>query len=142
MVKRFDEWPTLLSNFLEERRLVPFEWGRQDCCMFACDAVLAMTGTDLAGRFRGTYRTAAGALRAIRSAEASTIGELASWLAELHSIREISVLSAQRGDVVLATHEGEDYLGIVAMDGTDAIGPGLEGTIRNPLSVAERAWRI
>ena len=47
---------------IAERRLMPFARGTNDCCMFAADAVLAMTGRDLAADWRGTYSDDRGAL--------------------------------------------------------------------------------
>ena len=35
-----------------------FAWGTNDCCLFVCDVILAMTGTDLGEDYRGEYSTA------------------------------------------------------------------------------------
>ncbi len=48
------------------RRGQPFQWGENDCALFACDLVEAATGVDYAAPFRGRYRTAAGAARALK----------------------------------------------------------------------------
>lgn len=45
---------------------MPFAWGRHDCCLWAADAVLALTGHDPAAAWRGRYDDAAGAGRLVR----------------------------------------------------------------------------
>lgn len=39
----------------------PFVWGESDCCLAACDVLVAIGLPDPAQRFRGTYDDAAGA---------------------------------------------------------------------------------
>ena len=150
-LKRHEDWPTRLDQFLAERREQPFIWGRHDCCLFASDAIHAMTGTDVAADFP-PYDTALGARKALKEyAGASSVAELADWIAELYGIREIPPSFAQRGDVVLLNRDrlgGElptpagQTLGIVALDGEEIWAPGEFRLVSVPLEVAERAWRI
>jgi len=58
-LRRFDNWPILLSKFLTQRQKMPFTWGRNDCLLFAADCVEALTGVDLVPEYRGTYDTEA-----------------------------------------------------------------------------------
>jgi len=101
---RLPDWEERLTEFLRERRDMPFTWGRNDCALFACDAVLAMTGTDLAEWFRARpYATALEAARRIRQfTDGGSLSDVARRLAERHSIEEIGPAFATLGDVVLA----------------------------------------
>ena len=141
-MKRFDDWPRRLDTFIASRRELPFEWGSNDCCVFACDAVLAMTGEDLAQGFRDTYTTLLAAKKVMRKAKASTVGKLADIIAERHGLAEVPAPFAQRGDVVLLDREAGESLGIVSLHGTDVWAPGPERLIEVPLSETKRAWRI
>ena len=57
MATRFPDWSERLADFLAARRSMPFAWGSNDCCMFAADCVLLLTGKDFA-EFRGEYEDA------------------------------------------------------------------------------------
>jgi hypothetical protein len=56
------------ADFLAEAAREPFQWGRSDCFLFAADWVRLRTGYDPASPWRGSYRTALGAARAMRQA--------------------------------------------------------------------------
>ncbi|HEV1991381.1 MAG TPA: hypothetical protein VGR34_00785 [Candidatus Dormibacteraeota bacterium] len=145
MIKRFDNWPGLLDAFVASRRELPFAWGANDCCLFACDAVLAMTGEDLAEGFRDSYDSALGARRMLQQAGAETVGELADIIAERQGLRCIPAIFAQRGDVVLLDREpaqAGESLGIVSLHGVDVWAPAEEGLAIVPLREGQRAWRI
>jgi hypothetical protein len=141
-MKRFDDWPGLLDTFVASRRDMPFRWGANDCCLFACDAVLIMTGEDLAHGFRATYDTPHSAKKAIEDFGAEGVGELADLIAERFDLRCIPPLYAQRGDIVLLDGEHGESLGIVSLDGTDVWAPGEERLARIAITDGQRAWRI
>src|ERR1700687_318805 len=141
-MNRFDFWPKLLDDFIASRRDTPFAWGAHDCCLFACDAVLAMTGEDLAEEFRGKYDSALGAQRVLKEFGCETVGELASRIAQKRSLRELPHLYAQRGDVVLVVQESQSLLAIVTHDGTEVWCPGKDKLELYPLERCDRAWRI
>ncbi|MCX7363335.1 MAG: hypothetical protein NTV97_15985, partial [Alphaproteobacteria bacterium] len=44
MLRRAEGWEGRLSAFLEERRDMPFAWGKNCCIAFNIDAVQAITG--------------------------------------------------------------------------------------------------
>ncbi len=142
MLKRLDHWPGLLESFIDSRRHVPFQWGKNDCVLFSCDAVLAMTGQDLARGFRDTYDTARGALKAMHLLDASSVGELADVFAARLGLRVLPATFAQRGDVVLLNRELGESLGIVSLNGVDIWAPAEEGLAEIPITEGLRAWRI
>ncbi len=142
-MKRFDDWPARLDSFLEERLWKPFAWGANDCCIFACDAVLAMTGTDLALAFRGSYFTARQALETLRkNFDTSSIAEMADATARIYKLRTVPASFAQRGDVMLLNREFGESLGIVSLDGLGIWAPGEERLAELPFAEGLRAWRI
>lgn len=154
MIRCIHNWPSLLAKYLAERMNAPFVWGKNDCCLFACDAVFEMTGFDLAIDFRGKYDSALSAVRAMKdfTAKVATgakeidsahlVGAVADAIAKEHAIVEIPVLNAQRGDVALVLAARGESLGIVALDGRNVLSPGEKGLVPLPLKTALKAWRI
>jgi hypothetical protein len=130
---RFENWPSLLADFLADEK--PFAWGSRDCCLFAADAVLCITGTDPAKGYRGRYKTAIGAARLQR-----LYGGLAGLMKKT-GMEEVHPLRSHRGDVVLLDTPLGEALGVIDMSGRIA-GQGPGGTTRYPLSSARRAWRV
>jgi hypothetical protein len=142
MQRRFD-WQNVLDEFLHAHRDQPFEYGKWDCCLFVCDAIIEMTGVDLAASYRGKYSTRTGALHAIgEQIGTASIQAVAANAAATHHMAEVSVLHAHRGDMVLVAR-GRDYsLGLVALNGREAIVTSKRGLWRLPLSRALRAWQV
>jgi hypothetical protein len=62
---RLKDWPSRLAALVAAARARPFEWGTHDCCLWAADAVQALTGRDPAAKWRGTYSTEVGAFRVV-----------------------------------------------------------------------------
>jgi hypothetical protein len=65
MTRRHD-WPARLSELVTRAHALPFSWGTHDCCLWAADAVVALTGRDPAQDLRGRYFDAIDAYRALR----------------------------------------------------------------------------
>lgn len=127
---RLENWPSLLTEFIESRREMPFLWGTSDCCLFAADAVQAITGTDFAAQWRGTYSDARGALAHI---------EAAGGVPALVPFEEIEPGYAQRGDVVMLDMDGRDVLAVHL--GNVIAGQGPEGVTFVLNNAAVKAWR-
>jgi len=74
-------------------------WGTNDCALFAANAILAITGTDIASDFRGKYSDEAGAFALIKSVTGgTTVADAAAWCAAKHGLVELAhPLQAQRG---------------------------------------------
>lgn len=136
---RLPDWPERLAALIEQRRREPFAWGRHDCALWAADAVLAITGTDLAKPWRGRYRSAAGAVRIIHQQGAADAGLAA--LVDEALCRRLHVRQAQRGDVVLADMGAMNALGVVSGAGMWC-GPGAQGLVFRPLREAVAAWEV
>ncbi len=134
MTARLIDWPELLAAFVESRRDAPFSWGGNDCCLFAADAVQAMTGTDPAADVRGTYSTALAAahlLDELGGVEAIAAARLGP---------EVPVALAGRGDAVAIDAGQGMSLGIYI--GAHVAVPAADGLAFLPVAQAARAWRI
>lgn len=129
-MNRIENWPTLLADFIDSRRELPFVWGERDCCLFAADAVQVITGTDFAADYRGQYGDARSAHQII---------EAAGGVPALVPFDEVEPGFAQRGDVVLLEQDGRDCLGIHL--GHLIAGQGPDGLTFLSPSAARRAWR-
>jgi hypothetical protein len=137
---KLNGWEKLLDEFFISRRDTPFAWGANDCVLFAADAVVAMTGTDFAGQFRGKYATATAADSTLRDAGYASI--LHAVADKLKDFKAVDWKYAGRGDVVLFELDGRQTLGIVALDGRTIFGPGVSGIERFPLKQATQAWKL
>ena len=141
------DWEKQFFKLIQERKAQPFIWGENDCCLFACDAIERMTGTDPAAWFRGKYKTQRGAYKKLKEFSGGGILEAAVKITARLGYQGINPLLAQRGDVVycesIETEEmGVNHsLGIVSLNGEIAI-PGKHGLIFIPLARATRAWRV
>ena len=128
---RVEHWPEALAEFIESRRITPFQWGKTDCTLFAADAVEAITGVDPAAQYRGNYSDHKGALRLIKDAGS---------LSALVPLDSIPPLLAGRGDVVLLDMEGSEALGVHLGRAIAAQGP--DGLVFLPVDTIEAAWRV
>lgn len=130
-------WPERLAALIEARRNHGFVWGAQDCCSFAADAVLAMTGADPLAAWRGAYDTEEAAERIIGPDGLAAF--VARLLAEFGA-REVRPAFAQRGDWALVTVGNQALCGVV-LDGRVAV-PGAEALHFLPQRRISRAWAI
>jgi hypothetical protein len=135
-MKRRSDWPEKLFEIFEARKGDPFKWGINDCVMFAADVVQAMTDTDLAEQFRGTYSDEIGAKRLLKG-----LGGIDSLVSSKLGAPMISPLVAQRGDVVLIESHG-DGPSLCIVTGMLAWGPGEEHLVSFPVAGALKAWRV
>lgn len=132
---RSKDWPEQLAAFLDARIDTPFFWGKNDCCLFAADAVIAITGTDIAADVRGVYASA-------KSAKATT--KVFGGLAQLAADRlgpEIRPMFAKRGDILLVKGaDGREFLAVCVGDAY--AGPGPIGTVYGPMTDVLNAWSV
>jgi len=134
LVRRSD-WRSQLSACVVKALKQPFEWGRHDCALFAANAILAMTGEDLARGYRGRYRTAAGAARTLQKEGFGSSEALAEQLFD-----EIAPVLAVDGDICLVDGPEGPTLGIVL--GEVIAAPGPESLRFLPRQSAVRAFHL
>lgn len=130
-----NNWQNKLTQYIEENKATPFNWGVFDCCLFAAGAIEAQTGKDLAADLRGKYKTQLGAARLIKRLGFDSVDELLSDKLG----QPIAPLSAGRGDIALIqTCEGLAagvYYGAVIMATAE------DGLKALPRAAALKSWR-
>jgi hypothetical protein len=130
---RVDNWPLILAEQVEAARLRPFAWGSWDCCQFAAETVLALTGVDYRDRFP-LYQSADDAQ--ILIAEHGGVQHLLSSV--LGESKHPAL--AQRGDVVMGDFGDGLAAGICV--GAHCCAVGQRGLVFMPMSRAVAAWSI
>jgi hypothetical protein len=137
---RFPNWPDLLAGFIEARRSRPFQWGANDCCLFAADWVLKASGLDPAAPLRGTYSTAFGAAKVLR--ERGGVRGLIRAYGEPLGMQPIGAVYAQRGDIVIADTGNGEALGVSLGDVAAFVA--RDGLVFAPFDFQLRApcWRF
>lgn len=110
MMRRKD-WRTRLHAEITASQARLFEWGANDCALFAMRCVEAMTGNNQAAPFAGTYKTARGALGVIKRAGHADLAEFAAaYFPAIHPSE------ANTGDVAAVQTDEGPALGIVSRD--------------------------
>ena len=136
-MRRTPDWPERLADAVRAARARPFAWGEHDCALFAFDCVLAMTGEDHLAAFRGRYRSAKGAVRALRRiGGVKTLEELTTRILKRPALPE----TAQRGDLVMIDGELGPTLGICL--GARSAFAGPDGLVFAPTATVRRAWSV
>lgn len=141
-LKRFEDWPERLASFITASQARPFAWGSWDCCLFAADVVVEITGTDLAADLRGTYNDESTGF-AVFNRHGGAENILRTRIGEPLP----NVALAQRGDVAL--FKGID--GIVSVHPSGMMGVVIGGDVAIltpdrmatvPLLRCSMAWRV
>jgi len=127
---RFENWEKLLTDYLS--KVGPFEWGKNDCCLFAANGVLVMTGEDYAKPYRG-YKTAKGALSRLKDIGVDGVATKALGEPKPPTL-------AKRGDVV--SFESGDGLALGLCIGAKIAAVGQDGLIMLPMNQAIQAWSV
>lgn len=135
-MKRKDTWHADLADYIVKQRAEPFEWGKNDCALFAAGAVFAMTGEDVAKQYRGKYKSLRGAIGTLRKHGFNDHVEIvASILEEIHPSQ------AAVGDLAVVTgDDGFPALGIV--QGPQIYLMRVDNAGMVDLLKAERAFRV
>ena len=141
---RIQGWEKLLTEFPERYGIAAFSWGTRDCCLLAADLVLAITGIDIAGKFRGKYTTESGAMETIAAVTGGkTVEDAVVWCAAKHGLTEWQhPLFAQRGDLALVSNGANLIAAFVWSDGKHVVSIAESGLVRLPLTAMKRAWKV
>ena len=127
---RHQDWEKRLAAYLSQVGL--FEWGQNDCCLFAANGVLAMTGVDYAQPYRG-YTTAKEALRLLGDDGVEGVA-IKAWG------EPKPPAMAKRGDPVLVDLGDDIALGLCVGAKIAAVGP--HGLVMLPMKKAVKAWSV
>jgi hypothetical protein len=129
---RIENWESALYEFVESRRNMPFEWGKNDCALFAADAVLAMSGRDFATEYRGKYDTETKAKKIL-------VKEGLENLVDKNLLRYDNIKMTSRGSVILYEHE---VRGLGICIGSEFVAPGQDGILFFPMDLCLISWRV
>lgn len=124
-----------LRELLRLRQFQPFQWGVQDCCLFAADAVQVQIGVDPAEPLRGRYATELQAARLLHAA-----GGVEGIARQVLGDPLPAPLLACQGDVVMVADAGRDVLAVCVGDCLRL--PSAHGLALMPLRSARMAWRV
>ncbi|MCA3248595.1 MAG: hypothetical protein ING19_05290 [Azospirillum sp.] len=160
---RLPDWPALLARHILEATDRDFAWGSHDCCTFACDGVLVLTGRDPMFPARGLYRDEKRAAVILRAIGGGGLPEAADVLMDAFAAPRVHPAFAQRGDLVLINApvlpaenlraqnglaggvlraENKDWcMGLIAPNGQVAVAAPKGLAFFEPRAAA-RAWRI
>jgi hypothetical protein len=140
---RKPDWQSALSEYLDGCEGTVFKYGRFDCCLFVCDAILAMTGTDVAAAFRGKYSNRIEAIRAIHETTGrKTIQSVVEAVTTQFGMKEVNISLAQRGDVVLLQRCNDYSVGIVDLSGKFMVMASRDGIYRIRVFFGYRCWSV
>lgn len=92
---RYPDWERRLSEFLQTNSERPFVWGQWDCILMAASCVNAMTGVDVAARYRGQYSNQTGAREMLRELGEGTLLRTVNAVFQPKKVSRV-----QRGDLV------------------------------------------
>jgi hypothetical protein len=128
---RISAWEEALSNYIITKRHEPFEYGVNDCCLFAAGAVEAITGEDPMPEFRGKYDSLKTSLKAIQDIGAGTLEATMDG-----KFPEVAIGHAQRGDLAFFN----DSVGVVV--GGFAYFVSDDGLERINRSLWNKCWSV
>lgn len=131
---RHPDWPMRLDAAVRAATGRRFRYGSHDCCLFAADVVLALTGSDPAAELRG-YRGRRQALQIL-----AREGGLIPLVSRVLDIAPQSAAMAARGDVVFGCPIREGAIGVCLGRLVAFAGP--DGLSFHPRAVASLAWRV
>lgn len=121
MICRNEDWQVGYRREIQLKQEQDFSWGKNDCALFACDVIEAMTGADPARWFRGKYDTEQGATKSLLKSpfyngDSETFNDVFKCvvreLASDHGMDQKDENDLHRGDLVLAKQNDQYKMGI------------------------------
>ena len=137
MMKKKEDWQTLLAKFLESHTQTPFEWGKWDCCIFSNAALKAISGKNVIPK-ELKWEDEDSAMQAIKEYGKTLNGALTKACKNA-GMEVIPIGFATAGDLILYKEESE-LAGI--HDGFNIISPTDDGLAVKPPELAVKAWRV
>ncbi len=138
-MKRLPDWRSRLFAVIQNSNR-PFEWGENDCALFAARCAEAVLGIDYAEGWRGTYSDMDGAMAALAAHGYTDLPSLLIGI--LGAEAEIHPSRARRGDLVLIQTESALGWSIGVFD-HERIGVlTLQGYGTEDRSKATRAFKV
>lgn len=126
----------VLDNFINEKKLEAFEWGKLDCVLFACDWCERVSGINPAQGSYGAYDNEEDAYKHLESEYGGIEAGFDKYFGQ------ISPAFRQKGDDVLCKMDDYEFAGVCGARGFIFFKTENKGirAIRNPDIIS--AWRI
>ena len=138
---KLNGWETRLSDFIEKVSKQPFEYGKFDCCLFACEAIKTLAGVDIRAEIiPDRYEGKEEADEMLR--KYGGIEGIANRVAERCGFKPIPVLFAQRGDVIMANIKEADNFGVCIGKKIAFLSPSGLVFLNITSKSLRKAWRI
>jgi hypothetical protein len=112
-----------------------FEWGVQDCALFAADVIDAQLGTEYANDYRGHYSSELGAAKRLLKFGFKNVEQIADYL-----MKEANIEETKKGDIAMADLGAGDALGVVI--GKNAVFLTLDGMVSVVKTKCSKFWRV
>lgn len=134
-MRRRQDWPERLYEYLATVRDTPFEWGVHDCITMAAGAVLAMTDEDPLVNFPkwSSMREAAVIMK-------DAGGLVNAVNTQLGAATQVAPAFAGRGDIMYVTNGNDALIGVCI--GEEVAVPSTENMQYLSRANATVAWRI
>lgn len=132
---RLPDWQIKFAEVTSQVVSKRFKWGEHDCCLWAADCTLALTGIDFAAEWRGLYSDEQGAYALI-----SQGGSLTKMVSNVLGLEPINPNYANVGDVCLVFTGGKEALGIC--NGASVLIPSRTCMAHLPMSSVKKIWKI
>ena len=128
---RLSDWEMQLSEYVLSKKSQPFEYGVNDCCLFAAGAVEVITGENPIPEFIGAYDSLKTSIKALKTLGSGTLEKTMDA-----KFTEIQIGYAQTGD--LAFHDGS--IGVII--DADALFVSDDGLVRISRDNWTKAWSV
>jgi hypothetical protein len=128
---RIENWESKLFAYLET--VGPFEWAKNDCCVFVSNAIVLMRGDDVLKDYRG-YKTKLGAQKILKK-----VGGIEGLWTKILG-ESISHKLLKRGDVVFYSNKGDPLVGLCV--GSRFVALTESGIVYLPMNLAEKGWKV
>lgn len=149
LVKRKRNWAYILKKAIDKKGKQDFEWGTNDCALFASDILHSLTGTDPASWFRGKYSSEKGAYKALKRSPFSDnekgfnplFSTVVKNLASKNNMEAVELNYIQRGDLCLVKNHDDLYsMGIFGGDGAIVVSRD-GGYVKKTRDKIDYCWR-
>ena len=131
-------WEKLLADYIHDQREAPFEWGVNDCILFASHGANLILEKDYTDEIKsyGHYDEE-GAYEILR-AHGGKIEDIFDKYLERHD----NILMARRGDIAVVEYCEIVQAGIINTSGTHVSVKTEKGLFNVPVRKIRTAWRI
>ena len=134
-----------MHQHVKQHSKAPFRYGELDCCLWAVSHIQAITGIDVGGDFRGKYSTKKSAFALIKKVTGgATVESVVDFVTAKFGMPElVTVTFAEWGVTAsLLVQDGQPCVGIVHLDGKNALFVAENGLNKIEVSKCSRAWRV